>query len=96
MTKRTPWGGAIGKPAVLKVARSMQERDGLSWPRALRKALAWARRKAEGGGKPADPHAALRARGIYSPRDRSPEAAAHFGARADKLGHRPNASNAGR
>jgi len=94
-TSRRPWGGNIGKPAVLKVARNMQASDGLSWPRALRKALAWARRKMSEGDKPADPYAALRARGIYSPLDKSPDAVAHFKSYGAKFGYRPGAQKAG-
>jgi len=78
MRKRNPWGGSIGKSAVLSVARKVQAQDGVSWARALRKALAWAKRKAGGDAAPLDPYASARSRGIYSPRDRSPDAQRHF------------------
>lgn len=81
MTARKPWGGQISKAAVLSTARRIAERDRLSWPQALRRALAWARSKKGGeGSKPADDYADARRRGIFSPRDKSPEALAHFGA----------------
>jgi hypothetical protein len=76
LVRRNPWNGLLGKPAVLKVARAMVASDDLSWPRALRKALAWARRKATAA--PADRYAAMRARGVVSPLDRSAAAHAHF------------------
>lgn len=80
MTTRNPWSGPISKAAVLSTARRIESREGLIWRQALRRALAWAKRKADGnsGQAPADEFAALRARGIYSPRDKSPEAERHF------------------
>lgn len=65
-----PWGGKIGKAAVLSVARKVAAQDGLSWPLALRRALEWAKAKAA----PADPYASFRAAGVISPRDRSAQA----------------------
>lgn len=82
MTQRNPWGGNIGKAAVLKVARKICERDGVSWLQALRQAQAWAKSKTAPQ-KPADKYAALRRRGIVSPLDASADAAAHF-ARASR------------
>lgn len=76
MTARNPWGGEISKAAVFSVARKIASRDRLSWPRSLRQALAWAHWKAVHAAP--DPYAAQRARGIFSPLDRSLEAAAHF------------------
>lgn len=86
-TKRNPWGGEVSRAAVLSLANRIKDRDGVSWAQALRKALTWARSKAgngEGGNAapPADPYAVLRARGVFSPRDTSPDAMAHFAARA--------------
>lgn len=80
-TNRNPWGGKITKAAALSVARKIQARDGLTWARSLRRALEWARTKAAPPAAGAE-FAALRARGIFSPRDPSPEAAAHFKAAA--------------
>jgi hypothetical protein len=74
---RSPRGGSIGKPAALSVARKIATRDGLAWPRALRRALAWARSKAAQDA-PEARCAAMRGRGVYSPRDRSADAEAHF------------------
>lgn len=72
MAQRNPWGGEIGKPAVLSVARKVAARDGLSWPLALRRALAWAKAKAA----PVDRYKAYRAAGMISPRDHSEQAQA--------------------
>lgn len=93
---RAPWNGKIGKAAVLKVARDMAARDCLSWPRALRKALAWAKRKAKQPEAPAaDRYAALRARGQFSPLDQSKEAREHFAGVTATRGYRPGAQKAG-
>lgn len=77
---RNPWSGSIDKAAVLKTACSIAARDGMSWRGSLRKALAWARRKSSAAS--ADRHAAMRARGMVSPLDRSAAADAHFAERS--------------
>lgn len=82
---RNPWGGTVARAAVLATAKRIAERDGVSAREGMRRALAWARKKAsqEGSG---DPYAALRARGVYSPLDRSADADAHFKRRAGQAG----------
>lgn len=77
MAQRNPWGGQIAKAAVFKVARRIAERERCGWAQALRQALTWAKWKTVHDA-PADEFAKLRARGIYSPRDASPEAERHF------------------
>ena len=84
MAARNSWGGQISKAAVFSVARKIASRDRLSWPRSLRQALTWARWKATM--EAPDEFAQLRARGIFSPRDNSPEAKAHFKRLASNAG----------
>ncbi|MBI1186482.1 MAG: hypothetical protein GC206_04005 [Alphaproteobacteria bacterium] len=70
---RNPWGGQLTRAAVLKAAERIAREDKLERRAALRRALAWARRKAKG-----DRYAAARAEGVYSPRNQSAEARDFF------------------
>jgi hypothetical protein len=75
------FGTQLTRRDVMKAAWRIRREDLLAMGHALRRAWAWARRKGAALlQRLADPYAVARARGIFSPRDRSPEAKAHFDA----------------
>lgn len=75
------FGTSLTRRDVMRAAWRIRREDKLTMGDALRRAWRWARRKAPAStAEPADPYAAQRARGIFSPRDNSPEAQAHFAA----------------